>query len=415
MTGDYGISSNALPQSVMIALQQGDYETAKSEFAVYLDTLEQDERKIAVNFFVHVAGMPTLIPPEYQNFILKIEEKESEMINSMLDSWIKSLEERAKRLREEIGSPSFQNWLYEQSDAYRAKVERDTPIEMRNLIQSTSEYQAWIASLPIAEYETESSWEIRRDMRIQLAEGTVDFYNKTDSEIAGSVAIAAFMIASSFIGNFTAVGANDNLFVLNPVQEATGQLASLFPVDLQNALYLAVNFAALGAIYYAHAETIKESGGKAEPNNPEYVRAFAANMMKQLNGPEVQKLVASILSNHPAAKDLTPEKLGQLVTIAQISMLSVAMAALYKSETNWISGMDYAGMLVDGEPRSDEERVLQSRLQELLQQLPPDMRAKVIEGLMAYMDQNPSIKELMKPSDAFAHAFMEVFNTHLPG
>lgn len=308
-------------------------------------------------------------------------ETESNVVSDMLDNWLESIEEQAEKHKEWIKSPAYQVWLETHSPAERGKIEDEN------------------------------------ELRTSYFEGMGDYLRtvREDPEAAIPFMTASFVIAASFIGDAHMVvdTASTELVGVNPIQDAATQFHHIVPPDFRDNANLVVNLFAMGVMYYATAETIGGVGKGERPKDLNFARNFAKGVIDKVNSNDINALLGAMLV-HKSEKGepVTKDRINQMATMAKLIMLALALAIVYKVQTGWLTGQEFAGMM-NGEislPKGEMESEVLQTMKNLLQQLPPEERVKVLIALMEYFDSNPSVEAMLNPKKVYESGLAQSLN-----
>jgi len=398
-------------------------DTTVTDVLLYLSTLEDSDAKKAILSWL--ASSPLLAVPQLfslspEAFAIKLETKIAEIGAKLWDNYNEHLQEQAERKLNELKSPAYLAWLEQRSSAYIAKMEAKEPLDALLAIRSSTEYNMWLNSLPPEARDKELHFNRVLANAAGVVNGMNNFYSSYKDEAdAVPFMAAAFVIAMSFMGSYMNVvdTVSTGMVGVNPIQDAATSLSQVLPPNLIESTILTVNLFAVGLIYYAQAETIAGLKPGDQPKDLNFARNYAEAVLNKVNSNQINQFLMAVLVHHlENGQPITPQRMEQLVNFAKLIMLSVALALLYKVETGWLTGQDFAGMIKENPYKegSVEYRVIES-IREYLGQLPSAESAKMLEALMAFFDRNPSVDDMLNPQKAFLGVMEEVPEQDLQG
>ena len=338
-----------------------------------LSTLSESEGKLIRDLLL--VSTPELPAPSEIGVL--VGKTESNVVSDMLDNWLDNIEEQAEIRREWIKSPAYQVWLETHSPAERGKIEDED------------------------------------ELRTSYFEGMGDYLRtvREDPEAAIPFMTASFVIAASFI--MVVDTASTELVGVNPIQDAATHFHHIFPPDFRDNANLVVNLFAMGLMYKATLITIGgvEEGEKSKDLN--FARNFAKGVIDKVNSNDINALLGAMLVHKlEKGEPVTKDRINQMATIAKLIMLALALAIVYKVQTGWLTGQEFAGMM-NGEislPKGEVESEVLQTMKNLLQQLPPGERVKVLIALMEYFDGNPSVEAMLNPKKVYERGLAQSLN-----
>lgn len=371
-------------------------------------TRSQQEAVMAL----YVMGTPSLIQPNSQgsgnttnvDSISKMVASEFAKIGSdMWDKYNTYLMEEKKRINTELHSPQHLAW-----------VEQQQLPQIRNAVPTPTEYSEWVNGLPPAQRENEILRNHASNVWAQQIDGISNYVNNVhdSNPQAAAFMVASFAITAAFIGTYMNIVdvASTNMVGVNPIQDAANVLMQFVPNHIQDSINMTINLFAVGAIYSSTVNLLpKISGNESEDEMDfEQAKAYAKEIVDKVDSNEINHtLMALLINSSDAGEPLTNQKLNEMAVIVKLSMLSTAIAVLYKVEAGWITGDDFRA-LVNGDlqPRSDEEADVVSMFQQLRESkvLPSQQWDSVIGALAGYFNTNPEVENILNPARVYANA-----------
>lgn len=383
---------------------------------------------------LYLASYPLLPLPEWQggnqNTTIDLEtvnaiigEKMAEIGSKMWDKYIDNLEEIKQRIREYLESPRYQVWLAERSPAFIAKVERDTPEEMKSAIRSSTEFHTWINSLPPLAREDEINQITAHKIWTNFIDGTSDYIHEQskDNPEAAAFMVASFVITSAFIGNYMNIVdvASTDMVAVTPIQDA---VVALSPAEVQkqfvDSSVLVINLFAIPLAYQATAGlALRGVNGGEAPKDLEFAKGYAESVIEKVKGGEVNLMIMALLVHaQEDGQPISEDRVNQLATMAKMTMIAVALAVLYKAESGWIKGQEFLDMVEGGlEPRTEEEGILVKMFEELRANLPGEEGNNIVEALARYFNRNPSLDSILNPMKTFSGVVRQLYQPEQRG
>lgn len=322
-------------------------------------------------------------------------DKQSEIINSILDSWRNSLERQSIERREELRSPRYLAWLQTMHE--------------QNLPSATS-YSSWLSTLPSMERADEFKG------KSAVVDGLSAYAQRIEAGNTDALSLLPLMTTTIVIGS-TLIG--QAIATTIEVARATatsaisfGQLwensTAMIAGDMRAELGLIGALFAGGIIYQSTVENIANPANTVQEKNMNFAQTYAKNMIKLVSNPEfTQFLNSSILYKLEKGSPLTEQRRAELAAVVKTVLLASALVLVYKMETGKITGEEFMAML-DGQmklPPGDVRLNLAALLNANLALVPSGERARLQSALAAYMDTDPSIDSLTEPNRVFAGLF----------
>lgn len=376
---------------------------------------------------LYLMNAPMLVPPEDPNGNYSISPeaigamvatRTAEIGSQMWDSYLEHLAEQKERIKEELESPRYQAWLEQQSPAFIAKIERGTQEQSKAAVLSSTEYNTWIQNLPATQREEELNRNRAGQLWTDMIGGVSSYIQEAQGTRPEAVAFmaASFVIACTFIGDYMSIVdvSSTNMVAVNPVQDAVGSIAHLIPQQLQESFTLTVNLFAVGLIHFANAEAISKAMQTGKPPaTQETVDAFAKSVLEKVKGNEVNALLMAILVNKFGnVGEVTDNRMLQLVAMAKLVMLSIAMAAVYQSATGWMTP-EILEELMEGnvEAKSEEDQKqfvskfapLHEAYMEVIRDgiIPDYIVGELTRALQGYMVGTQTLEDLLDPTKVY--------------
>lgn len=228
---------------------------------------------------------------------------------------------------------------------------------------------------------------------------------------------ATFIIGATFIGFVGPTGRTETQSSYNTVSDAMQQVTSLVPgpADMRAELGLIGATLAYGAVFQAAWITAGEAG-KTKPQGNQLTLQFATNYADRLiarcKDPAYDLLLTTLITEHlknNGAQPPTHEKLLEMIAMVKFGMLMSAAALFYQAETGGQTGVEVAALL---DPKatplspSNPRAKLLTQMQQLLHEMAdPGVRQLALENMMAFLDNNKSVKSLTDPAQILLGIF----------
>lgn len=373
-----------------------------------------------------ISGISSLSPEEFK---MAIALRMDEIITQVLNSWNKNLKEIEEQIKQELNSPRYLAWQQEHSAQYVASV------ETQSAIKGFSSYQSFLNTLAPADRIEEMNSNQEFMLRIGLIQGLENYKNSVDSGSANAAealpfVAATMIIAPSLISHFAAttapIGESVNLQV-QFMKDTFQQFAPLFPPDVAGASSLIAALFGTSLVYSAAASSIGSSA-KGEKSSPEEMAIKFSKEVVQFLQNEVLSnfLIGSMVNKMEGTNKMSDARKQELVVTIKVILLATAIGAIYKANTQWITGQEFLD-LIDGkmhltktDPKTGEIEYLLSKdsvleLQKLipliqgelmnLKNASPGEYQKLRAALAQYMDSRPSYDRLFDINDSVSSVF----------
>jgi hypothetical protein len=341
-------------------------------------------------------------------------DREQEIAKNILDSWLESIREEAARIAEQLRSAAYQSWLLVNNPEYFAQQQIKSAALTEISMSKTPQYQEWIASLNPDMRAQEWYYQQTIALRIGMAESVDNFSKNVERGDPESVAMLPFMAATLVIGedliNLSALSMSAlptvGVSATTSFQEIwhTVAPAILGTIDVQAQLGFIGSLFATGIIYQTTVEGLVSKKNKYEKEkNRDFANQYSKNMIQLTTGVAFGDFVKVMLMSKINKGELTEARKEELVAFMKIILLSTALAFLYKVQTGKITGQEF-GDMINGkmtlEPDSMESKLVQL-IRYFSGSISTSENAKIHEALIAYMDNDPKINNLLDPGHAF--------------
>jgi hypothetical protein len=328
---------------------------------IYWDQLSQADQDKIIEYMLS-AQVPVLAPPQEvisasgdavvginaDKIAFQIASSKHEIISQMLDNWIKSIQEQAERNKRD--------------DEKRV-----------------------IDGLSIA-YHTYNH----------------EVNMKTDPNFP--IFAVGLIIAGTGIYQSLAPVVNNLGVEFNPVIDMYKQAVVPVMGDMRAELGLIGALYASGLQYFTVAQIAAEGGAK-KPNELEFAKGYAENVVKLIGDASFNAYVMALVTQGTAkGESLSDERVKELAAMVKLVLLASALAMLYKAEAGKMTSLEFAAM-INGEiqfAQGDIRAILIALIRDQLQLLSPSIRARIWTSLLEYFDSDPKIEALGDPAKVFA-------------
>lgn len=340
-------------------------------------------------------------------------DREHEIAKNILDSWLESIREEADRIAEQLRSAAYQNWLRVNNPEYFAQKQIQSAALTEIQLSKTPQYQEWIATLNPDMRAQEWFYLQTIALRIGMAESVDNFSHNVSRGDPESVAMLPFMAATLVIGedliNLSATSMalpTVGVSATTSFQDIWQTVGSgiLGAVDVQTQLGFIGSLFSTGIIYQTTVEGLVSKKNRNERDkNRDSANQYAKNMIQLTTGVAFGDFVKTMLMSKINKGELTEARKEELLAFVKIVLLSTALAFLYKVQTGKITGQEFGDMIngkMNLEPNSMEAKLVQL-IRHFSGSLSSAENAKIHESLIAYMDNDPKINNLLDPGHAF--------------
>lgn len=358
---------------------------------------EEDAKKVLI------AGIPVLPPPlinftTYQDFqnhgvqglslSSQVSLDQSDIITDMLNKWSENIEQIKEQIKEEDNKK-----IMEGTDP--ASMTRMNVISQENRLASGGIVDASTAyqSLPAS-------------ARLDLVSDIISSYKTATAEqgVPITPAIATGLVFSS-IGILQAPMASSDVAGVTSIQNAFNSLPSqMFSGDMRAELGLLGTFMLTGITRYtALGDSEVQGAQKGAPlSTQERAENFAQAVVSNINASDFNVLLNKIITSKVGAASPLAD---QMVHIFKLRVLSVALAALYKTEGMYkvesnITPHEFVAMLNGTISFSGEEDIRNQIIGQIKTELDaiPDLNTRQNEmiAVLTYLNSNPSVADLVQ-------------------
>jgi len=348
------------------------------------------------------------------NFLADVAASYQKIINNVLDAWVENVQQQADRQREELHSTEYLNKEKAKEDYLKA--------EGAPAVVGPPQYQAWLNTLSSSQAEAEiqgkSSIEEVRGVATALGSTVSNYIDQlsTSSNPKGDLQNLALLTAGLIL---TASNVSNSAHTaINPVQDTFNQSVLVFPATQQGNAALMINLFAIPMIYHTETDTLVKAAGKGEkPKSLDFARQFAADIVGLVTDNVLfNAMLKAIFTNKgEEAGSLHENRLSAFATKLKILLLSLALALLYKVETGKITDLEMAGLIkpktstspeeVPEDPLQNIKATLSAGINAQLGLLTQSVSTSFLERLLAYMNTNPSLEQLLDPGQAVENMF----------
>jgi hypothetical protein len=391
------------------------------------------------------ADSPVLVPPELllwlnmlslsptmpedknsvENVLAAAELKQQEIVINMLTAWNKSVQEDAKRAKE-----NMKEYAKKMEEIQSARHDKEIKAERGSGAQSTAvEHERWLKALTPEErtqFEALSSTYNGLQNRYNFDNAVSSQVNATVSSVSSSsgggvVSGAAYQTA--MVG-FIAMQLGSS----SPLEGVTGASDSImqtfqkavptYSVDL-GTIVSANN---LITINLAVTQTLKaaaqEGGADEKKLESKFASQYAQEVIQSINGDEFPNFVLSIMAHSmDRGEPLNAKQRDDLISQAKVVWLSAAMALLYKLSTSYkgegggITGEEFMAML-ENKDLPTGMKMLREALLGVLDTMPPEDGKLLLSTFADSLHSNMPVSSLTDPGKLFASFYSEQVSSY---
>lgn len=300
----------------------------------------------------------------------------SEVVQSILDSWLKQLEDSAQRTRDWLRSPAYQTWL-----------ESKFPNVNPEFLKQQMEIQNAIRNVSIHSGEA---------IRSSTQNGSVP------ADLA-AIALGGLLIGGGAIAVSIPLGAS-SIAALTGLGTGLGIIRSIVSKDaLAAQLGFIAGFLMAGVGAKSSINAIFGGVAQGRFDNVGLAREFSSRILNMITH---RGFDAYVLNRIVGKLDKEGLNENQLVSSIKILMLANAIASLKKAEEGWIGPKMGELFLSGGKGLNLEDGSLLSKLYgemaAQLQVLSPQQRDKTVKALEAYLENEPDVEALSDINSTYA-------------
>lgn len=358
------------PSSVAPASVNGTHSTKKTGFS-NKDSLSSSEIEAALLMMYTIyAQNPTLQPPvEFNKLgldggILGLTAQYHKVVMNVLDSWAENIKKIAATAAE-----------IEKGPQHQSKIEHE------------------------------------RKLRLGIVEGVKNYADQLKSShedgMLGSLA-TALVLTGAFIGAVTVVDVSSTLLVgVTPqIDAAVGfSTHALSPLSETFAAQLGLIGAwAMGTmISYTTLESVVDKQSGKTVDDKTLAEKYATKALKMIVSPELGSFISGMLvSKTEKGAPLTNERQNQLAAVLKMVLLSSALAAVYMSKTGHITSDEFLSLARGTmKPEKGVETDLVVAIKDLLDDMLPSEKVKILDALASYMDTHPKFASFLNVGKTF--------------
>lgn len=224
------------------------------------------------------------------------------------------------------------------------------------------------------------------------------------SEETNAAGIASMMmIAAALVSGVIGVGAVVQNVSIQAIQQAIAPVLA-FAGDMRAELGLIGALFGTASMYQATAQTLLSKGSAGGDLDLAFGRNFANDVIRTITGADFNQFLTSMI----AVREGTPESKNNFPALAKLALLLNAMALMTKLEVGHLTAEELGAMIMKkikfegNDPRTRLVELINAQLD----LLDPQIKADVLNALLTYYDNNPSVQNMANP----IHALRTIFN-----
>lgn len=398
------------------------------------------------------ANSPHLPLPTVSSFILSMENKTAAISLAVLESWGKSLEEQAARVKAELNSPAYLARQEAKLSTEQLEAKAPTTVTTSNKndigeVDLNLRHQRLLALGALVSVAIQLTQNVVSAPATEAAVNAVNVKNPATAipsvaEVGGeNISVGSQNIASQILSQGIALAAAEMIFFQAPIGlERNSGLHNEFKVfndawgavttralDQDPAAQVAGWFSAMwgiGLIYQLSAEKVGAYGmdkvADKSIRDINFAKTYALRALNTIAAPAfslgIQTMLLAAAEKSPGTSNA---HFDSLMDKAKLVILSLALGLLAKLEVGsrkdegWINELEFTG-LIDGKTdiakndlfgTAGIKGALINEIKLLLAGLDPSERDEVIYRLSGYMSMNPAIEEMLDQQKAFDIVF----------
>lgn len=344
------------------------------------------------------------------SFAFALNNRFTEIMRSMLNNWTENVKEQSKRIREEITSLGYLNYLF-QLKLLALKPEDPTKMsgtEYTGYLMDQAVFTDWIKSLPedaqLKALNLGRRYQILEGMGTALKAYQENLDNNGPSDKTATT-LSTLAVGSTIASEYAASISGGAHTGVNPLVSAIGQMSKPLVEKGGAALGYFGSLFSTGTYLRTSDQLSLNVGRLSEKEmNTKTAHQYASDLNELLKpGSDVNTFLHASVINLQDKGRLIPEKdRQQLVDAMKFTMLVAALALVYKSETGKVTDMELGAMLTGNMPVEDDKvkMSLKTEILKLWGGLGPLQKPMTLAAL-EYVDSDPDMKELTDPYKVF--------------
>jgi len=253
--------------------------------------------------------------------------------------------------------------------------------------------------------------EHERKLRLGIVDGVKNYADQVKSSredgLLGSLA-SALVLTGAFIGSVTVVDVSSTLMVgVTPQIDAVVGFANhaLSPLSETFAAQLGLIGAwAMGTmISYTTLESVVDKQSGKTVDEKTLAEKYAGKALRMIVSPEFERFISGMLEPRTEkGEPLSEERQNQLAAVLKMVLLSSALAAVYMSKTEHITGDEFLALAKGTmKPEKGVETELVNAIKDLLDAMLPSEKVKILDALASYMDTHPKFSSFLNVGKTF--------------
>lgn len=280
-------------------------------------------------------------------FLLQTQAKYDEIVTKMLTAWTDSIHKQAQELKREMNTEAYRNW---------------------QKVHGHQGYEAWLSSLS-PEQRLQAINFPNLDKKATALEGIADnlseylIKTKVSGDIQLSQELPFITAALVTTGVFASIPDTvSNSILVQPLKDGGDRsLQAYSPTHATELGYLGSVFMA-GSSYFALGQTVAKAGTPKEEINFEFAKNYGEKVLSLVNGSQFNSMAMALLTSRAEKGESTSEeRIQNLVMSVKVTLLSTAVALLYKTESSFkgqgggITGLEFNDLVNGNQKLADSQ------------------------------------------------------------
>jgi len=346
--------------------------------------------------------------------ILAFQNQYAAIVNKVLEKWGDSIAAENQRRKDEINSPEYQAQL-------KANQEDILQSQQLKMYANNTEYWNWFNNQPPSVQNDELQRVVIPSLRTQVLESYMlnqgqSINASVDPTSVGSLPfITSTLLVGASIPQANVIAPNDQV-TSNSIgnqlfQDANNQALLMIPSDARAELGLLGAWYMYGTMFSATVGTLGSAASAGQPPlDIDTARQFAGKIIDLTNNPGFNNVILALLAQKTdEGVPLNADQQNRLVSLVKLSLLTTALAVVYKVETGGLTGNELLAM-IEGRievPAGDIKEKLVNMIKNLFVGLTDSDIEFLKNSIVSFFNSGTKLDDLLQP--------MKVVNTMFSG